>query len=146
MARSHQVRFHDGATTGAATGAATNLNIGAAGYGGGWESSEEEEEEDIFEEEETWLDAPEGAKFETLSDGTTALILPPGSRLKVDLSTLEEGGDAKKAERRRKAKAKEKQKSKWGGYGMMGGGGGYKSLLKSNLNSYTITMDIKVLP
>eukprot|EP00961_Rhodomonas_salina_P037897 508950-Rhodomonas_salina.4 len=45
------------------------------------------------------ISAPEGAKFETLSDGSTALSLQPGDRLKLNLEHLLRGGDARKEER-----------------------------------------------
>jgi hypothetical protein len=42
--------------------------------------------------------APAGAKFETMKDRSTALIVPPGHRLKLNLADLLKGGDAKKEE------------------------------------------------
>ena len=49
--------------------------------------------------------APEGAKFNTLKDGSTSLVVPAGVRLKLDLNDLTSGGDDKKASRKAKAKA-----------------------------------------
>lgn len=118
-------------------------------------------------------EAPSDATFETLKDGSSALIIKAGYRLKLNLSELLEGGDEKKAEREaekvRKKKRKEKYSSAYSGYG--GGGGvyeGYGPAMKSGgggaddwddwdaweggkkwgkdyVNKYTITMDMKLL-
>jgi hypothetical protein len=97
--------------------------------------------------------------FETLKDGSTALIIKPGYRLKLKLSSLLEGGDDKKVEREKAAekekKRKEKRKAKFSGYdawGDAGGGdwgdykkGGYSKWFKEYINSYTVTIDMKIL-
>jgi len=67
--------------------------------------------------------APEDATFETLKDGSFALIVPPGKRLKIDLSALLEGGDANKEQREKEARRRKKRRSKflgaWGGFGAL---------------------------
>ena len=55
------------------------------------------------------------ATFEILNDGSTALIIKPGDRLKLNLNELLEGGDASK-ESREKKKKKKKKFSKFSGY------------------------------
>jgi hypothetical protein len=81
---------------------------------------------------------PADAKFETLSDGSHALLLQPGFRLKLDLSTLLTGGDEMKVQRE---KAERKRKARgWGG-----SGGWAKTTMKQKVNEYTVTMDIKIL-
>ena len=87
--------------------------------------------------------APEDSVFETLNDGSTALILPPGKRLKLDLSTLTTGGDAEKEEREKKARKLKKRFGKY--WGTWYGGSEWKSWWKEWVNDYTVTMDIKVL-
>ena len=99
------------------------------------------------------------AVFETLKDGSTAFVLKPGSRLKLRLSDLLEGGDAKKDEREKKAAKDKKRREKytssyagagWGDFDVWGettygkSGTGGKSF-KQYINEYTITMDIKLL-
>jgi thiol-disulfide isomerase/thioredoxin len=121
-----------------------------------WGSEQEKEDKRDFLHPE--------AAFETLKDGSTALVLQAGYRLKLSLSDIFEGGDATR-EARLKKEAKEKKRaakfaSEWGGwgnsYGGYGGGGigpdpwddyGGKKKWKSKryLNEYTITMDIKLL-
>lgn len=54
------------------------------------------------------------AIFEVLQDGSTALVMKPGYRLKLKLNELNEGGDAAKEEREKKAKKKKKKSSKSG--------------------------------
>lgn len=102
------------------------------------------------------------AVFETLKDGSTALVIKPGYRLKLDLSSLLEGGDAKKEERAKAAEKERKRKekrgaSKYSGMTVWGGGGGggdwgddkgwgsSSKWFKEYINAYTITMDIKLL-
>ena len=88
--------------------------------------------------------APEECVFETLNDGSTALILSPGFRLKLNLSTLTSGGDAEKVEREKKARKLKKRLGKyWGTW--YGGSSEWKSWWKEWVNEYTVTMDIKVL-
>ena len=54
--------------------------------------------------------APSEAKFEKLGDGSTCLVVPSGSRLKIDLNELIKGGDAKRQERKLKALRDAKKK------------------------------------
>jgi hypothetical protein len=118
--------------------------------------------------------APPDAVFETLKDGSYALVIQAGYRLKLNLSELLEGGDDKKAEReaeKRKKKLQEKYASKWyagnGGFADYGhnpkpssGGSGSgrgagmddlnawgagKKKGKGYINKYTITMDVKLM-
>jgi hypothetical protein len=109
---------------------------GGMGDRGGGAAAEEPEKE--------WK-APKDAVFETLNDGSTAFILEPGKRLKIDLSALLEGGDAKKEEREKKKRKRKKRMGRmWGGwYG--GDFSGWKSSWKEWVNEYTVTMDIKVV-
>eukprot|EP01033_Poteriospumella_lacustris_P010457 gene10460-7435_t len=117
----------------------------------GDDSAEKEEKRDFLHPE---------AVFETLKDGSTALVLQAGYRLKLSLGDIFDGGDATR-EARQKKEAKEKKRmakyaSEWG-YGGYGGGGigpdpwgdsyGGKSKWKTKqyLNEYTITMDIKLI-
>jgi hypothetical protein len=109
------------------------------------------------DEEAAESTAPPDAEFETLRDGSTAYVLPPGSRIKLDLRDILKGGDSKKEERKKEAAKKKKWKESnkggggipgfFGGGGiMMGGGGGkYAKKWKEYVNVYTITMDMKVL-
>ena len=131
-------------------GGMSGAAYGPVGFGGGtdfdpWSSFRPGGEggsaavEDIAEKE--WK-APEDAVFETLNDGSTAFVLPPGKRLKIDLSALLDGGDAKKEEREKKKRRRRKRMGKWGGWY---GGGDWKSSWKEWVNEYTITMDIKVM-
>jgi hypothetical protein len=49
--------------------------------------------EEAVENREPWFtSAPEGVEYETLQDGSTAFIVAPGMRLKLDLSDLMDGG------------------------------------------------------
>lgn len=73
--------------------------------------------------------------------------MPPGMRLKLDLSNLLEGGDAKKAEREKAEKRRKKRRNKFmGGWGGISGGydSDWKTMWKEWVNEYTVTMDIKV--
>lgn len=99
--------------------------------------------------------------FDVLNDGSTALVMKPGYRLKLRLNDLLEGGDADREEREKKRKNREKKMSKYSGFGNTASGntvwsGGpvdvwgdafdstwYKP--KEYINEYTITMDIKLL-
>lgn len=98
------------------------------------------------------------AVFETLKDGSTALIIKPGYRLRLRIADLLEGGDEKKEERKKNAekekKRKEKKKVKYSNYDAWpdmddGWGdkkyGGSSKWFKEYINAYTITMDIKIL-
>jgi thiol-disulfide isomerase/thioredoxin len=106
--------------------------------------------------------APTQANFETLKDGSTALVMDAGWRLKLDLNDMTKGGDAKKEERKKEAAKKEKEAAKrkkraekraaaggWGSYGGYGTGGGggdskYGKYYKDTLGEWTVTMDIKL--
>eukprot|EP01038_Epipyxis_sp_PR26KG_P004031 gene4031-5768_t len=108
---------------------------------------------DAAEDEPTVGIHPE-ATFETLKDGSTALLVKPGYRLKLKLNELLEGGDEKKEERAKKeAKAKKRaaeySKDVWGIGPSMDVWGGYagskKKWFKEVVNEYTITMDIKIV-
>lgn len=114
--------------------------------------------------------APSGARFVTLSDGSTAFLVPGGYRLKLDLSDLTDGGDANREEREklaaRKAKTEEKRVQRmakntgsggdddgWGvsasdsGWDFLkeAAGGGYSMWGKpEKLKSWTVTMDMKI--
>ncbi len=117
------------------------------------------DEEDKTEESTNKPDiCPEDAVFETLGDGSTALILPPGYRLKINCEELLKGGDKKREERMKEAakakRRKAKYRSSWGGYGSTGTstGAGWDDwdskkfgFSKEYINQYTITMDIKLL-
>lgn len=121
-----------------------------------WGEEEKEEKRDFLHPD---------AVFETLRDGSTALVIQAGYRLKLSLGDIFDGGDATR-EARLKKEAKEKKRmakyaSEWGGWGGgggWGGSGGYgpdpwgkdygsggKYSTKRYLNEYTITMDIKLL-
>jgi hypothetical protein len=99
--------------------------------------------------------APAGAAFETLKDGSTALVVSPGWRLRLQLGDLTAGGDEKKAERVKaeniKAKAAAKRKRRaaksggfdYGGYGSYDYGAKDK-WFKETLGEWTVTMDVKL--
>ncbi len=121
-----------------------------------WGESKSSAAEETTEPEDNGIN---DAVFETLKDGSTALILNPGFRLRLRLNDLLEGGDEKKEERQKAAakekKRKEKKKSKFSNFDAWGDmddwdkggkGGGYSSKwFKEYINTYTITMDIKLL-
>ena len=85
------MRFSGGGGVGPSTGEGTGTiggAIGGMGYGGGWDSdSEEEEEDNPLEEEDLTSPAPTEARFETLQDGSTALIMPAGQRFHLKIAT-----------------------------------------------------------
>jgi hypothetical protein len=96
------------------------------------------------------------AVFETLKDGSTALIIKPGFRLRLRIADLLAGGDEKKEERKKTAekekKRKDKKKAKSSSYDVwpdMDDGWGDKKWsskwFKEYINTYTITMDVKFL-
>jgi len=94
------------------------------------------------------------AEFETLKDGSNALIIKPGFRLKLRLKDLLDGGDAMKEKRERKAEKQRQQQSslKADGDGWMmpydfwsSSSMGGSKWFKEYINEYTITMDIKLL-
>ena len=69
---------------------------------------DESEEEDANQRPNLAANAP----FRTLPDGSHALIIEPGVRLKIDLSDLAKGGDASKEERAKKARQKKRRKER----------------------------------
>ena len=75
--------------------------------------------------------APDDATFETLNDGSTALVVTPGKRLKLNLASLLEGGDANKERREKEERRRKKRRSKflgaWGGLGGFGAAAGAES-------------------
>lgn len=133
----------------------------SVGWSAAADSDEEDENEENNNNEKTKNENKKesGATFETLRDGSTALILPAGHCLKLNLADLPEGGDANREERQKRAAKEKKRMSKYAsefvgfdifgkdGLGLGGavgkkssGGGG-----KKTMNEYTITMDIKLL-
>ena len=103
------------------------------------------------------------AEFEVLDDGSTALVIKPGFRLKLHLGELLDGGDGKREARTKKKLRKKKgKKSKFTGIGAVfnsvsvGSDDGAGSdddddddgspwlKKKEYINEYTITMDIKL--
>ncbi len=71
-----------------------------------------------------------GAKFETLRDGSTAVCLRPGQRLKIDLGDLFNGGmPARKARLMKRLE----HGGSWGDNGMAGGARGVRA---TRLDSY----------
>ncbi len=120
-----------------------------------WDSSSYFADDDAADEVIGGGIAPVDAVFENLKDGSKALILKPGFRLKLKLSELLEGGDALKEERKKKALRLKKKKEQ---RGKSGGGGGSvwdydasdtkwsrSKWFKENINEYTITIDMKIL-
>jgi len=92
-------------------------------------------------EETTKLLAPAHVKFETLKDNSTALLIPAGTRLKIDLNPLTD--DTWKNYGKIKKKKPKKKKLAWDSWGTDGGWGKYKKWWKEWVNEYTITMDVK---
>eukprot|EP01043_Picozoa_sp_COSAG02_P069368 COSAG02_NODE_11855_length_1642_cov_1.685677_1_plen_504_part_10 len=103
--------------------------------------------------------APPGCVFDELADGSTALVLPAGSRLKLDLQALvnddwkeRAAGKVTKKKKKKKATAMRHGPGLPGGSGMLGvegtgvGGGYYgeRKKKKDFIGAYTITMDIKL--
>ena len=130
---------------------AKDTEVGVTEHGGAkgvqWAEVEKEDKRDFLHPE---------AQFETLRDGSTALILQSGYRLKLWLNDIFDGGDANREARLKKEALEKKRTSKYtgfGGYGMepwgttmgVGASFGGKWSMKKYLNEYTITMDIKLL-
>jgi hypothetical protein len=130
---------------------------GVSFMSGGWDSTPDEDEEDDM------CRLHPDAEFETLKDGSSALLLKPGYRLKLKLNDLQEGGDDAKADRERKAAKSKKRAAQYaasnswfgGGMGGMGGMGGKdidlwdmdfssKKWFKEKINEYTVTIDMKL--
>jgi hypothetical protein len=135
---------------GTGTGTASSYS---GGGGGGWGATEtavdkSDEGKDVLHPDAT---------FEVLKDGSTALVLQSGYRLKLNLSDLLEGGDATREARLKTAEKEKKKKSKYSsefsgmfGPSVGGGWGDYDkdfkySAFKQYINQYTISMDIKLL-
>ena len=93
------------------------------------------------------------AQFETLRDGSTALILQSGYRLKLWLNDIFDGGDANSEARIEKAAKEKELLQKYGSnsgsdaWAPATGSSNYskKWNTKKYLNEYTVTMDIKLL-
>jgi hypothetical protein len=66
----------------------------------------------------------EESAFETLKDGSMALVIKAGYRLKLNVNNLLAGGDKDKEERRKKAEAAARRKEKYGSYSSAYGGYG----------------------
>eukprot|EP00808_Paulinella_micropora_P006835 g75373.t1 len=103
------------------------------------------------------LKAPPEAEFELLKDGSTALVIPPNTRLKFDLTDLING---RWEERKHNKPSKPKQKGKAHGRSRLGTllgfgsedfdmmsawGFGSSTSVKDYINEYTIVCDIKLL-
>lgn len=124
--------------------------------GTSWNDKFEEADED----EPIVAPSEDDISFEVLRDGSTALVIKPGHRLRLKLDELNEGGDDER-ETREKAAAKAAAKKKsyssegndafsWGA--MMGPqynpwdfNTNKSKWTKNYINEYTITMDIKLL-
>lgn len=149
---------------------------GGSGWGvDSWLESQQQGGQQEEAEEPAAKDAraPEDATFETLNDGSTALLVTPGKRLKLNLAPLLEGGDANKEKREKEDRRRKKRRSKflgaWGGFGGFGSGADSKNLRgfgggtnsppaeggnlsgplwqgswKEWVNEYTVTMDVKI--
>jgi hypothetical protein len=116
-----------------------------------WDSTPDaDDEEDVYK-------LHSDATFETLKDGSSALVLKPGYRLRLKLNDLQEGGDDAKAERERKAAKSKRRAAKYSSSSAwMGGGGGKdmdfwdmdgfnsKKWFKEKINEYTVTIDMKL--
>ena len=119
------------------------------------DDSDDEDQEESDQKSKLAANVP----FRILPDGSHALVIEPGFRLKLDLSDLSKGGDATKEDRARKARQKKKRRERlraeqkaWGysdGGGMMEwkeyDGNNFKNKFhKTYLNTYTITMDLQL--
>jgi hypothetical protein len=110
---------------------------------------------DVEEEEDVYKLHPD-ATFETLKDGSSALLLKPGYRLRLKLNDLQEGGDDAKQERERKAAKSKKRAAQFASSSSWMGGGGKeldfwdmdafssKKWFKEKINEYTVTIDMKL--
>lgn len=103
--------------------------------------------------------APPEAKFEFQRDRSTALVIQPGMRLKLDITGLTQEGKEKKAKAERtrlkealmskaakeRAEAKAKNKKKrYGGYSFYDADWEKEWAIKHYVNEYTITFDVKL--
>ena len=107
--------------------------------------------DDDAEGEENGANHPD-VSFEVLKDGSTALVIKPGCRLKIKLNDLLNGGDEKKEEREKKARNLKKKMASYGvndPWAMTGDydiwAGSSSKWFKEYINEYTITMDIKLM-
>jgi hypothetical protein len=139
-------------------GSPSGKGKGKSSGGVSWDSFSFDDENDKVDESDVNKRdvCPADAVFETLGDGSTALILPPGYRLKINCEELLKGGDKKREERIKEAskakRRKTKYRSSWGGFGNTGTSSGWDDwdtkkfgFSKEYINQYTITMDIKIL-
>ena len=96
----------------------------------------------IHTEEDLASPAPKGATFETLGDGSTALIVDEGCRLKLDLSDLVDDAWKKRADIKVEDTGKKRVDTGKKDYSQI-----YmrKRKIKEPINEYTVTMDIKLL-
>jgi hypothetical protein len=129
------------------------VSYGGGGSGGGYSTSGGAEKS-TGGSSETPAFHPD-TTFETLKDGSTALIIRPGYRLKLKLSELLEGGDAQrdKNEKRKKKQAEEADADDnvWfrrdsTRFKDTDGDGewSYSRWFKEYVNEYTITIDMKL--
>lgn len=137
--------------TGTGTGNSTSYSSWGESKNGSGNNNSTEDSDEKFD------NGVNEATFETLKDGSTALIIKPGYRLRLRLDDLLAGGDAKKEERKKSAekekKRKAKKKSKFSNYDWPDmddawgdkKSGGWGKWFKEYINTYTITMDIKIL-
>ena len=101
-----------------------------------WWLEEDEPQEHIDMDGEN--SAPKEAQYEMLPDGSTALVVPAGTRLHINLEELTKGGDAKRLARKIKAE-NDKKKKTTGFYGSS-----FASKWSTEyVDTYTITMDVK---
>lgn len=110
---------------------------------------------DVDEDEDMYKLHPD-ATFEVLKDGSSALIMKPGYRIRLKLNDLQEGGDEAKEERERKAAKSKKRAAQFAASSSWMGGGGKdldfwdmdmtsnKKWFKEKINEYTITIDMKL--
>jgi hypothetical protein len=140
--------------TGTAMGPANHVSYGSIDYMellGGSDSDSDQDQSNpkkIYTEKDLASPAPQGAKFETLGDGSTALIMEEGCRLRLDLSDLVDDAWKKRAD----IKVEDTGKNRVGAAAQGGGESKYSSStymrkrkLKEPINEYTVTMDIKLI-
>ena len=78
-------------------GGAGNYNVPTREQAWGQDDDDDDDDDDLPGlEAEKPSPAPEAATFEKLRDGSTALVMAAGWRLKLCLEDLDVGGDAKK--------------------------------------------------
>jgi hypothetical protein len=122
----------------------------ATGTNASWDADLDGESDSVVQ------GVPSDATFEVLSDGSQALIIKPGFRLKLDLSDIEEGGDENKEERKKRKEKDKKRLAKYKGSNKWEGmdddfdiwdtkDSDFKKYFKTYLNSYTITIDMKLM-